>query len=254
MKYDVVIVTDHKHVQASEDPLVQTIQYEDGLVKQALIHIGLKAEIVSWDDPHFNWSLTRSIVFRSTWDYFKRFEEFSKWLKTVSEQTILFNSKDIIHWNIDKHYLQELSDKGINIAVTHFIERGEHITLKALHEKLAWTETVLKPCVSGTARHTYRLNRSNIESHEIFFQQLIAEESMMLSPFQYDIVQTGERFLVLLNGVYTHAVLKMAKPGDFRVQDSFGGSVHAYEPTQLEVKFAQLVVNACPEPSYLRKS
>ena len=28
-----------------------------------------------------------------------------------------------------------------------------------------------------------------------------------------------------MNGIYTHAVLKKAKSGDFRVQDDFGGSV-----------------------------
>jgi glutathione synthase/RimK-type ligase-like ATP-grasp enzyme len=253
MKYDVIVVTDCDHIRASDNPLIQTIQYEDGLVKQALTHLGLKAKIVSWDDPAVDWSETKSIVFRSTWDYFKRFEEFSVWLKSVSEKTILFNSKDTIYWNIDKHYLKDLANRGINIATTHFINKGEHINLKSLHEKLGWKETVLKPCVSGTARHTYRLNASNMDAHEILFQQLITEESMMLSPFQNDIVHTGERSLVLLNGVCTHAVLKVAKPGEFRVQESFGGSVQVHEPTQLEVKFAQMVVNACPElPIYAR--
>jgi len=45
----------------------------------------------------------------------------------------------------------------------------------------------------------------------------------------------------------------VAKPGDFRVQDNFGGSVYVYQPTPLEVEFAQMVVNACPElPIYAR--
>ena len=29
----------------------------------------------------------------------------------------------------------------------------------------------------------------------------------------------------MINGQFTHAVLKKAKPGDFRVQDDFGGTV-----------------------------
>ncbi len=253
MIYDVVILTDNNHILESDDPFIKTIQYEDDLLKQALINLDLKVAKLSWDDPAFNWRETRSAIFRSTWDYFKRFEEFLKWLKMVSSQTILFNSKNIIYWNINKHYLQDLNAKGINIATTHFIEKDYSITLKTLYKELGWTETVLKPCVSGTARHTYRLNPSNIKDHEAIFKQLISKESMMLSPFQYDIVTTGERSLVMLNGECTHAVLKVAKLGDFRVQDNFGGSVYVYEPTQLEVEFAQMVVNACPElPIYAR--
>ncbi len=248
MIYDVVILSDRNYIKVSDDLHIQTIAYEDDLLKQALINLGLKVERLSWDDSDFDWSKTKSVIFRSTWDYFERFDEFSVWLKDVSEKTILFNSKDIIYWNIDKHYLKDLLDNGVNIAETRFVEKGEHITLNELHTELGWNETVLKPCVSGTARHTYRLNPSKIEDHETIFQELISKESMMLSPFQQDIVTTGERSLIMLNGEFTHAVLKVAKKGDFRVQDNFGGTVNAYEPTQLEVEFAQMVVNACPEP------
>ena len=253
MMYDVVILTDRNYAKPSNDPHLSDIFLEDDLLKQALIELGLKAERLSWDDSDFDWSQTKSVIFRSTWDYFERFDEFSNWLKEVSEKTVLFNSKEIIYWNIDKHYLKDLNANGINTADTRFIEKGESITLKALHNELGWDETVLKPCVSGTARHTYRLNLSNIDSHESIFKQLISDESMMLSPFQHDIVKTGERSLVMLNGEFSHAVLKVAKKGDFRVQDNFGGTVHVYKPTPMEVKFAQMVVNACPElPIYAR--
>src|SRR5690606_17364865 len=50
-----------------------------------------------------------------------------------------------------------------------------------------------------------------------------------------------------------HAVLKIAKPGDFRVQDDFGGSVHEYDPSKEQIAFAEKVVNAAPElPVYAR--
>ena len=50
-----------------------------------------------------------------------------------------------------------------------------------------------------------------------------------------------------------HAVLKQAKPGDFRVQDDFGGSVQIYNPTKEEIQFAENAVKSCPElPIYAR--
>jgi len=63
----------------------------------------------------------------------------------------------------------------------------------------------------------------------------------------------GEYSFVVINGKYTHAVLKVAKPGDFRVQDDFGGTVHNHEATNEEIAFAENAVKACVEkPMYAR--
>ena len=51
----------------------------------------------------------------------------------------------------------------------------------------------------------------------------------------------------------TFYTLKKAKEGDFRVQDDFGGTVHDYDPTENEIRFAEAAVKACPElPIYAR--
>jgi len=253
MIYDVIILTDNRYVNDSTDPYKHTVFHEDDLVKQALIKLGLKAHRLSWDDPDFNWADTKSILFRTTWDYFDRFDEFSTWLEHVSKVTKLINSKDIIYWNIDKHYLKDLHNNGIRIAETHFIEPKTKTTLKTLHKQLGWTDTVLKPCISGAARHTYKLNTENLDQHETIFQELIAKESMMLSPFQHHIVDKGEVSMMVFNGEFTHAILKVAKEGDFRVQDDYGGTVHEYQASKEEIAFAEQVVKACKEqPLYAR--
>mgnify|MGYP001951419591 CR=1 FL=1 len=41
----------------------------------------------------------------------------------------------------------------------------------------------------------------------------------MLQPFQHRIVSEGEVSMMVFNGQFTHAILKKAKAGDFRVQD-----------------------------------
>lgn len=53
---------------------------------------------------------------------------------------------------------------------------------------------------------------------------------------------------MLFGGHYSHAVLKKAKEGDFRVQDDFGGTIHPYEPTQDEIFLARAAVEACHIP------
>ncbi|WP_299114135.1 hypothetical protein [uncultured Winogradskyella sp.] len=252
--YDIVILTDHKHANpAVIDDYTKNVITEDALVANTLGQLGLNVVRLAWNNPYFDWSSTKAVLFRTTWDYFDNFGKFSTWLNKVSKVTTLINSEALIRWNIDKHYLLDLQQNNVHIAETLFIERGSPKSLKDLHNDTGWKETVLKPCVSGSARHTYKLNLETIAKHETIFKDLIAEETMMLQPFQHRIISEGEVSIMVFNGQFTHAILKKAKAGDFRVQDDFGGSVHDYSPTEAEIEFAVNTVNACAElPLYAR--
>ena len=58
---------------------------------------------------------------------------------------------------------------------------------------------------------------------------------------------------MLFGGEFTHSVLKKAKPGDFRVQDDFGGSVEKHQPTQQMIDLAKKTVQKLnPVPAYAR--
>ena len=70
---------------------------------------------------------------------------------------------------------------------------------------------------------------------------------MLFQEFQYEIQRKGEMSLIMINGQFTHAVLKKAKHGDFRVQDDFGGTVVDYVPNQEEIAFAEKAIAACPK-------
>ncbi len=254
MKYDVVILTDPRYVDESKaDIYSKNVYLEDNLLKDAIQKLNLQVVRKSWDDSNFDWSTTRFAIFRTTWDYFDRFEEFSSWLNKVSQQTILLNSENLIRWNIDKHYLLNLKYKGVPICESYFIEKGDTITLYNLSKKHSLDTFVIKPCISGAARHTYKISQENITAHEELFSELIANEAMIIQPFQKNIVKKGEISMMVVDGKFTHAVLKIAKPGDFRVQDDFGGTVSDYTPTQEEITYAENAVKSCPEmPIYAR--
>jgi len=58
---------------------------------------------------------------------------------------------------------------------------------------------------------------------------------------------------MVFNGRYSHAILKKAKAGDYRVQDDWGGTVHDYQPTSDEMSFAEKCFAACDSmPAYGR--
>ena len=146
-----------------------------------------------------------------------------------------------------------MQQRGVNIPPTHFIETSTKTTLAELHQQTGWTETVIKPCISAGGYHTYRLNPGNLAEYEATFQQVIVQQAMMLQPFMDFVVETGEFSLMCYGGKYSYAVQKIAKSGDFRVQDNYGGSVHPYTPSPEEIAFAERATAAVePLPVYAR--
>jgi len=253
---DIALLTEHRFDAAAApegDHYFGNILRDDQLLTDALRDLGLSAVRVDWSRPDVDWSRFRRAVFRTTWDYFRRFGEFTAWLDRVEGETRLCNVPSIIRWNIDKHYLADLEAKGIAIVPCRFVERGSDATLPALLAETGWAEAIVKPCVSGGAWHTYRVNRENAAEVEPIVRRLLATESLILQPFQDDILRTGEDTLMVLDGRYTHAVRKVAKAGDFRVQDDHGGTVRDVEPTRAQIDLAERSIAACePAPVYGR--
>ena len=252
--FDIAILTDHRYVNPQKvDWYTRQVLDEDGLLQTALENKGLKVCKKDWADTEFDWTSTKYAIFRTTWDYFERFDEFFLWLENTKTKTNFINSSEIINWNIDKHYLQDLSENGINIAPTLFIEKGETNTLSELLQKTKWKEAVIKPAISGAARHTYRIKPNNCSEIETVFQELIKSEGMLFQEFLNNITTQGEISLILIGGKYTHAVKKIAKKGDFRVQDDHGGRVEKYTPIQEEITFSENCLSASPfKPIYAR--
>lgn len=254
MAKTITLLTDKRYLKNEpENWYVNNIFKDDNLVTKALEKVGFIVDRTNWDNDSYNWSKTDLALFRTTWDYFDKFKEFRNWLDDVSEKTTLINPKSIIDWNFDKQYLKELEIKGVNIPDTQIIKSGDSNNLAFHFKHSGYKKAVLKPCVAGAARHTYVIEGSNVSHYESIFKELIASEPMMLQGFQTSIQEKGEVSIIMFGGNYSHAVLKKAKRGDFRVQDDFGGTVHNYLPSDDEIAFAQQVLlHVEPLPSYAR--
>jgi len=250
--WDVVLLTQNRYVNPTElTKSAQNILKEDALLQEALEELGLKVCRKAWDDTQFDWSSAHALLFRATWDYFERIDEFKSWLQKVRQQALLINPADLIEWNLDKHYLLELENRGIRIPNTLLLEKGSTSPLKEHYAELQAQgatdkRCVLKPCISGGAWHTYLIEADQIEEYEEIYRTLIAQESFLLQEFQFNVPEEGERSYMVFGGEFSHAVLKKAKAGDFRVQDDFGGSLHQCQPTKEEQAIAMKVVEACP--------
>ncbi len=250
----VLLVTESRYESVeTPDWYVANILEDDRLLADALARRGFTSERVDWARDDVDWGGARCAVLRTAWDYFERLPEFSAWLERAAAQTQLMNAPDILRWNVDKHYLRDLAERGVAVVPTRFIEVGEPIELARLLDELESDEAVFKPVVSGAARHTYRVNRDNVVERDAVLRRLVTKEAMMIQPFQHAILEHGEVTLMMFGGNYSHAIVKRAKPGDFRVQDDHGGTVHECEPSAAEIALAVAAMGACVEvPVYGR--
>ncbi len=247
--FDITILTDKRYLEPNpNNEYKNNVFVEDDLLKIALEQIGYSVYRTNWDNKNFDWRSTKYALFRTTWDYFNRFKEFSNWLEKTKTLTTFIHDSSIINWNIDKHYLLELKEKKINVIPSIFIKKGETISFERIIEKIKSDNLVLKPCVSGAGRHTYLFNKNNLSEIERIFNQLILEEDLMLQPYQKNITNKGEVAYIIFNGLYSHAIHKMAKKGEFRVQDDFGGTISSYSPSIKEINFAESVVKKMNKP------
>ena len=255
-QYDVALLTERRYIAATAaagDWYLSNILADDRLLWAALARRGLSSVRVDWATPNLDCSRFRCAVFRTTWDYFERFAEFATWLERVKGETRLCNPIPVVRWNLDKHYLGDLAARGLSVVPSRFLKRGSTRTLAEVLAETGWDEAVMKPCVSGAARHTYRVNRRTTGEHQPLLATLLTQEAMIVQPFQADVARTGEDSLMVFGGRYTHAVRKVARPGDFRVQDDHGGTVHEYQPTDEQIAVAERAAAACsPLPVYGR--
>ncbi|SVE32442.1 uncharacterized protein METZ01_LOCUS485296, partial [marine metagenome] len=80
--FDVVILTDNRYVNPEKtDWYIEQVLLEDKLLQTALEKQGLTVCKKDWADPNFDWATTKYAIFRTTWDYFERFDEFFSWLE-----------------------------------------------------------------------------------------------------------------------------------------------------------------------------
>ena len=234
-------------------PYISNILLEEDLIKKSLENNGLKVDVTYWNNPSYDWQSTSAILFRTVWDYFENFKEFIIWFESVKTQTQLINSYELIKWNIDKKYLLDLERKKITIVPTTLVAKGTKDQLSIISAKKSLTDIVIKPAISAAAYQTYKIRSEEIIDNEELFASLVEKKDMLIQPYFNEITSFGEASLMIFDGCYSHAILKRAKQGDFRVQDDFGGTVHDYIPTRNEISFAEEVVSKCSsKPIYAR--
>ena len=204
---------------------------DDRLAIHCLLDQDIKARFLVWDDPRVDWAKFDSIVLRSCWDYHERPAEFARWIKRLALlDAPLWNRPDLVLWNMNKHYLSDLSAKGVGTAPTVWLERGATVSLPEIMQQQGWDRAVVKPVISASAHRTWLVSTEEAIEKQPELARMLQDTGVMVQRFIEEITERGEWSFVFLNREFSHAVLKQPAPGDFRVQNEFGGFIRADKP------------------------
>jgi glutathione synthase/RimK-type ligase-like ATP-grasp enzyme len=220
---------DHADLHPDDLPLVA-----------ALRAAGLDPVAEVWTDPSVDWSSYDAVLLRAVWDYHTRYLEFTEWLGQLDKAEVpVLNDTDLIRWNGDKRYLLELRERGVAIVPSQ-VAAGA--CLREVVAGLDGQEIVIKPTVSATALHTIR----GIAGSEQLSRAIddLPDDVYLVQPFLPEILSEGEWSLIYLDGEFSHAVIKRAADGDYRVQDDFGGTADLADPAPAVRAAADAVLSA----------
>ncbi len=224
---------------------------DDRPLHEALRALGCTVRHPAWDDPDFDWEECDAVLVRTTWDYVGRIDEFRAWVDRVSTITRLENPPAVLQWNLDKRYLRDLERVGVECVPTLWIESPRDM---ADLDWLGWPSRFdpsgagfLKPSVGATASGTVRFRPHESDVAESAIRAMLnAGHAALVQPYLASVEQLGERSAIVVDGRMTHAVVKRPQPGDYRVQDDWGGIDAPHEPDGDENRFISAVIDAVP--------
>ncbi len=204
---------------------------DDTLAKKALAESDIDVVGIPWDQNGIDWTGFDAVVLRSCWDYFHRPAQFLSWMETLHSQGVnLINEYRVLRWNAEKTYLRDLLAAGVTVVPTVYALQGCNISIVDILEQQAWQRAAIKPTISGTSLHTWVSSPATIDYDQRRLEGLLEERNMMLQKYLPEIETEGEISMIYFDGKFSHAVRKMPKLGDFRVQSDFGGTWTAVSP------------------------
>jgi len=206
-------------------------QTSDHLLVPPLAAAGWRVTEVSWRDRRVDWAQFDAVVVRTPWDYVQDVAAFIAVLDAIDRAPVaLANDHAQMVWNLDKKYLRDLAARGVPIVPTIWAGTYDAAHTARAFSQFGTDEIVIKPVVAAGAVDTFRLDRASLARNQGSLAKTFADRRHMIQPFVDTIITSGEFSLFYFGGRYSHAIRKVPKPGDFRVQEEHGGNLSAFTP------------------------
>jgi glutathione synthase/RimK-type ligase-like ATP-grasp enzyme len=218
---------------------VPDLDDDDRPLVPALARRGVTAEPVVWDDPTIDWARFDLTVLRSTWDYTTRRDAFVTWARSVPR---LANPAELIEWNSDKRYLDDLAAAGVSVVPSRFVPPGDAAQLP-LEGRF-----VVKPSVGAGSLDTARFDAASEADQAVALVDRIhrSNRTALIQPYLDAVDDRGETALVRIDGTHSHAIRKdaiLTGPESATEELFVEEIISAREPTAAELELAGQVAD-----------
>lgn len=171
--------------------------FDEALTLQAFRDRGHQIEPVAWD-READWSQYDVAIIRSTWNYPECPAEFAAWVDDVSAQALLLNAPEVVRWNLDKHYLQELD---VPTVPTIFGTAGEI-------ELPPQGKFVVKPTIGAGSMDTRVFDSGEVSEAREWLRGFPTDKGFMVQPFLESVLTVGEQSIICIGTTPTHRIEK----------------------------------------------
>ncbi len=233
-----------------ENPNRRSDAYEHDLqfacLSEPLVAAGHELVVVQWDRADVDWAQFDAALIGATWDYTDKRDAYLARLEEIEALGVpVFNPSFLVRWNSRKTYLRELEDKGIACIPTIWADCPTAHELEAAFDTLKSQRIVVKRQVGAGAGGQILINRDDPLSDYAY--------PAMIQPFMSSIQQEGEYSFIMIDGELSHALIKRAKTGDYRIQSAYGGYEEPIVPSADDLADANSVLAVLDEmPLYAR--
>ncbi|RZL48593.1 MAG: hypothetical protein EOP00_08820, partial [Pedobacter sp.] len=171
---------------------VINVQNEDDALLDFLKSKGLSITKEIWNDENVKWEAYDLAIIKSPWDYFDLIEDFYAWLTKLKSLNIkLLNPIDIVKWNADKHYLQDIERAGLKVTPSIFLTNGDKVNIQDYFTNFKTEKIIVKPAVSGGSKNTFKVTAANADEINEKLTSLIEVEDFIVQPFLTEIEDDG---------------------------------------------------------------
>jgi glutathione synthase/RimK-type ligase-like ATP-grasp enzyme len=219
----------------------------DSLLVAPLLARGLHPVPVPWESDDDAWESFDAVILRSCWNYHRAPDAFRAWLERLEGAGArLWNPAPVVRWNMDKCYLRGLAARGVVIAPTVWLDRGQDARLAAILKQHDWPQALVKPRIGASAYGIWQTGVAEAASQQEAFAAALQTSGLMVQQFLPEIAE-GEWSLIFFRGVYSHAVLKRPEAGNIFVQKRLGGSWRVATPPPHVIAQASAALHAAAQ-------
>ena len=233
---------------SADDPAITA---SDRLYAEALERRGCRVTGAPWDGPREAFAGTDAVVLRSTWGYFRALDEFKAWTEAIAASTQLFNSIDLVRWNLRKDYVEKLAAAGVRVPRS-FVVPCDVSAIGRVFDETGWEQAVVKPASGASGHSVELLQRATLAEQVAGLADEARQAGVVVQEFLPKIAE-GELSLVYFDGVFSHAIRKRPPPGEFRSNSRYKPTRTAEMPPPGVTRQGAVCLATLPEmPLYAR--